>query len=407
MRCVRCLSCVWGLLGASSGMVLDTWCHDNKNFSLCTPFNNKVCEVNGSTASTMTVPRVSCSGDAYQVGYQHGSQAAKQVRGSIRFYTDMFEKYTGRTWDQITPIALAFGETIKAKWPKYLLEMQGIAVGANCPLTDVLALNVRTEIAFGLMDRDRLVSDGCTSLAWTTPEASRMGQNWDWMEEQKDNVIFMTIQQKGMPTIKMVTEGGIIGKIGMNSEGLGLCLNAVRCSGNDVKRIPIHLALRMALESRTLEEAVKRLMLAGTGGSGFLLLGQDNDVVGLEFTSKTALRLGKDSLGRVVHSNHLLGEHSGVQEWPEDDSFDRMKRMRELTEEYAKQGGQCERDNFLRFFDDHQGLPMSICRWQEDDCMDATLFNIVMDLLDRSAVVRIGKPCKPEEVIEFDFKGEK
>ena len=105
-----------------------------------------------------------------------------------------------------------------------------------------------------------------------------------------------------------------------------------------------------------------------------------------------------------MHSNHLLGEHSEVQEWPEDDSFERMDRIRCLTDEYAKQEVQCEEDAFLRFFDDHQGLPMSICRWQEGCCFDATLFNIVMDLQDKSAVVRIGKPCKPEEVIEFNFR---
>lgn len=353
----------------------------------------------------MPVPQIVCAGDAYEIGYQHGSQAAEQVRGSIYFYSGLFEQYTGKTWPQITPIALAFGETIKRKWPNYLQEMQGIADGAKCSLADVIALNVRTEIAFGLMEPGRMVSDGCTSLAWSTADVSRMGQNWDWMEEQKENIIFLTLKQTGMPIIKMMTEGGIIGKIGMNSEGVGVCLNAVRCSGNDMTRLPIHLALRMALESSTIQQAVQRLEAVGTAGCGFLLLGQGNEAIGLEFTSKTVVRLNQDSLGRVMHSNHLLHEHRGALEWPEDDSFDRIERIRELTDEYAERGIHGEDDAFLRILDDHEGLPMSICRRQEGNCLDATLFNIVMDLSARSAVVRVGKPCAPEETIVFDFQG--
>lgn len=36
-----------------------------------------------------------------------------------------------------------------------------------------------------------------------------------WMEQQKENLIILTIEQAEKPTIKMVTEAGLIGKIGM------------------------------------------------------------------------------------------------------------------------------------------------------------------------------------------------
>jgi hypothetical protein len=35
--------------------------------------------------------------------------------------------------------------------------------------------------------------------------------------------------------------------------------------------------------------------------------------------------------------------------------------------------------------------------------MTATLFNIVMELKEKRAVVRLGKPCAPEEVIHLSF----
>ena len=49
----------------------------------------------------------------------------------------------------------------------------GIADGSKREILDIVAINVRTEIAFGLF------SDGCTSLFWRTPENVFLGQNWD------------------------------------------------------------------------------------------------------------------------------------------------------------------------------------------------------------------------------------
>jgi isopenicillin-N N-acyltransferase like protein len=51
--------------------------------------------------------------------------------------------------------------------------MRGIADGAGRDLLDIVALNVRTEINFGLF------SDGCTAMAWHTEQHAWLGQNWD------------------------------------------------------------------------------------------------------------------------------------------------------------------------------------------------------------------------------------
>lgn len=41
------------------------------------------------------------------------------------------------------------------------------------PLIDIVILNIRTEIAFGMFN------DGCTSLYWKTDRYSFLAQNWD------------------------------------------------------------------------------------------------------------------------------------------------------------------------------------------------------------------------------------
>lgn len=65
------------------------------------------------------------------------------------------------------------------EWSAYVAEMRGVADGAGVGFEDILALNVRTEIAYG-MGRD-----GCTAFSWREKgegvgeERSFLVQNWD------------------------------------------------------------------------------------------------------------------------------------------------------------------------------------------------------------------------------------
>src|SRR5947209_19922885 len=55
----------------------------------------------------------------------------------------------------------------------YIEEMRGLAEGAEVDFESVLALNVRTEIAYGMFN------DGCTAFSWREGEESFLAQNWD------------------------------------------------------------------------------------------------------------------------------------------------------------------------------------------------------------------------------------
>lgn len=340
-----------------------------------------------------------CKGSPFKVGLQHGEGAADLVKGSIDFYADMFKKYTGKAWEDILPIASEFEINLREKWPLLYEEMEGVAKGAGCDVLDVVALNVRTEIAYGL----RLRSDGCTSLAWKTPNDSFLGQNWDWMEEQKRNLVMMTIHTLDRPTIKMVTEAGIIGKIGLNSSGVGVCLNAIRCSGYDSTRLPVHLGLRKALECNSAAEAIEMLATNGLAGSAHILVADASGSLGLEFTNKTIARLRMDANGRVMHTNHMIESHPGSDEEPEADSLARLDRLEEMLKEERITEGNLDLTGFQSFFDDHSGFPASICRAQEGESYDASLFNIIMDLTQKKAVLTVGKLCQPEETLEMAF----
>lgn len=112
-----------------------------------------------------------------------------------------------------------------------------------------------------------------------------------------------------------------------------------------------------------------------------------------------------DSDGRVYHSNHLLGRHQGVEEpgWLKD-TVTRVERIKALATKLGRNTTGLSWEEFSQLFDDHEGFPCSICRWEPTSLgMGGSLFNIVMELTGRRAIVRLGRPCQVECVVELRF----
>lgn len=320
------------------------------------------------------------------------------------------------SWPEVLQEAEQYVEPLQSLTPRYMEEIHGIAAGANLGFLDILALNVRTEINFGLYTGntttnrkvDDIPSDGCTALAWLTAgegssqKKSWLCQNWDWMVEQGNNLIVCHISQPGtgIPKIAMVTEAGIIGKIGLNSSGVGCCLNAIKCRGVDRMKLPIHFALRTVLESPSRDEAVKQIKNVGVAGSGHILIADPTGSVGLECTSKWVKELQMSPDGQLCHTNHLLLPHDDVEEPPWlEDSPQRLARIRELVSDIEKPTANAISD----IFKDVQGYPSSINRHQVDATLTQTLFNIVMDLNNKSAKVTFGRPTEYTESVVLSF----
>jgi isopenicillin-N N-acyltransferase-like protein len=99
--------------------------------------------------------------------------------------------------------------------------------------------------------------DGCTSFARRVGEQQFLCQNWDWKSVIAESIIILhLIPAGGLPEIKVLTEAGIIGKIGLNSAGVGIALNAIKSPAMDSRLLPVHLLIRRLLQQRTVEECL-------------------------------------------------------------------------------------------------------------------------------------------------------
>ncbi|KMU75198.1 acyl-CoA [Coccidioides immitis RMSCC 3703] len=184
---------------------------------------------------------ITCQGTPSEIGLQHGQQAKSEIQGSIEFYNDLFKKKCSMDWQGVCRTAAKFIPLLELRFRK---------------------------LAYGMF------SDGCTAFSWKSKTESFLGQNWDWDKAQSPNLVSMHIRpsQPSKPSIHMITEAGIIGKIGLNSCGVGVTLNAIKCAGVDFNKIPCHLALRTVLNSSSRAEAVEKLEKLGVASACHILV---------------------------------------------------------------------------------------------------------------------------------------
>jgi isopenicillin-N N-acyltransferase like protein len=214
---------------------------------------------------------------------------------------------------------------------------------------------------------------------------------------QKSSIIALYITPEIGPSIAQITEAGIIGKIGFNSCGVGTCLNAIRAKGVSFNKLPLHLAVRAALNSLSAASAVAVLEKVGVACSGHILIADANGGIGTEWSILGSQKIQPKD-GVVAHTNHFLcPQPEGVAE-PRvaPDSFLRMDRVMELVGRARDKddGKGLTVESIEEILDDEQGFPCSINRMAVDGESQMTLFSIAMDLKSREARVRIGRPTE-------------
>lgn len=295
-------------------------------------------------------------------------------------------------WDQVTSYASQYTPYLNSRWPSYISEMTGVAEGAGVDFLSILALNVRTEIAFGSF------ADGCTALSYHKGNTGILAQNWDWNKAQIPNLINLNIDL-GATRISMITEAGIIGKIGLNSNGVGCTLNALKAAGTDFGKLPCHLALRTVLEGVSRDSVVEILEKEGVASAGHILVAEKDGAVGLECSSEGIQQVVQEG-GVVTHTNHYILPFPAGSKLVESpywlpDTVYRLGRVRELI---SKVDGGLSKESVQEILmDEVEGDGAAICRRTPEGKEGSdTLFSIVMELKGKpTASVKVGRPTEP------------
>ncbi len=198
----------------------------------------------------------------------------------------------------------------------------------------------------------------------------------------------------------MATEAGIVGKIGMNNKGLGVCLNLLGTTNNTLG-VPIHVVLRGILNSNNISQAVGQIsrMPRGTAAN-YLLAHKEGSALNIEAISSDYDVIYPENY-ILNHTNHFISPRmNSIKDTAREAFPDTHLRYWKSRQEIIENKNQLTEIEIKNTLADHTGYPDSICRHGELFPIDlgrpstgSTVFSIVMNLTKGSFELSNGQPC--------------
>ena len=251
----------------------------------------------------MTVPFVCVSGDAFSCGRQHGAARAAELHAFLDDGLARLNRILARpvARDALRPTLDAYAAEITRAAPLLAEEVHGLAAGAGIDVELAWLLQVRREV----MGYQRIPAMGdCTTYARAGNGHPVLAQTIDLNGDLDDQICVLEVSRTGSPRrVLVISFGGLLGYLGVNSDGLAIGLNLV-LGGDWRPGLPPYLAIRHLLDSAsTVGEAVEVLRGLRIASSSSLMLCDSSRAAYVEILGD---ELRTVEVAEAVHTNHFL-----------------------------------------------------------------------------------------------------
>jgi isopenicillin-N N-acyltransferase like protein len=257
------------------------------------------------------VPLVAAAGEPFEVGYQHGAARAGLLRAFVAEDLCRINRLTPApvSVDSLRPVLAEYGAAIAAAAPRLSQEIEGLARGAGLSRELAVLLQVRREI----IGFQRVPARGdCTTYASLSAGPGGgpvLAQTVDLNGDLDDQIAVLDITLPGAARLRsprralVLSFGGLLGYLGVNSDGLAIGLNLV-VGGTWRPGLPPYLAIRHLLDHAScVADALAILADLPLASSRSLTL-CDPDTVACAEILDNQVRLVTGA--QPVHTNHFL-----------------------------------------------------------------------------------------------------
>ncbi len=336
------------------------------------------------TNHEQSIPLLEVQGDASMRGTLYGNRYRERIHATWRYYLETVFTASKLTSAQIMARAARVRELIGDFKPEYCTEIEAIAEAAGLARWEVYALNARTEILNAKVGE-------CTAVY--LPDSRVLGQTWDWLEALEDLMALTHYSYPSGLRILTLAEPGQLAKIGLNSAGLGVCLNFL-VAPHDLEGVPVHVLIRALLECSSLEEARAVITRAGMGKSShFLIADANGQALSVEFEGAHSGIVDPVD-GIYAHTNHCLAPNRNPAGYVIPTSPERLAAARRGARERGGNGGNGV-DALKHLLDFDDGTPAAIrVRYRPEPLLGGdhvgSCATLVMDLPARQMQVRKG-----------------
>lgn len=252
-------------------------------------------------------------------GRAHGEGLRALIGERDRMWRAEIEAATAMSSDDFIEVFLQQTRFLPAieRWtPGLLEEVRGIAEGSGLAYAAVLAAQFMDEEWWFIesLRRQSRAPHHCSSLGVKSAGRSTLiGQTMDlptWMDGFQALLLIRDAapaSEAGRTDAYVVTVAGMIGLMGMNSRGLGVCVNTLLQLSHAPDGLPVAFVSRGLLERPNIPAASNFIRAVRHASGQNYILGDPADLIDFECSASQATPFAPDSASaRVWHANHPL-----------------------------------------------------------------------------------------------------
>ncbi|MDK9495465.1 C45 family autoproteolytic acyltransferase/hydrolase [Streptomyces katrae] len=252
------------------------------------------------------IAHIRASGTPWDIGRAHGTALAAPLRAFLDDGLARLGHLLDRppTLPALLPSIAAHRDAVEAALPDLAEEVAGLADGARISEDEAWLLQLRRE----LTGYSRIRTGGdCTTYARTGPGTDPvLAQTVDLSGNLDTHIAVLETTRSGSARRSLVLSfAGLLGYLGVNSDGLAVGINLV-LGGTWRPGVPPYLAVRHLLDTAaTAEQALKVLADLPLSSSRSLMLCDHERVLYAEHLDGD-LRVTEAAPGALAHTNHYL-----------------------------------------------------------------------------------------------------
>ena len=249
------------------------------------------------------LPVIRAAGSRFELGRAQGRAQRAHIQAFLGDRLARIAPLLGRKFDEaaVRGTVRAYRAVIEERLPLMAQEVDGLASGAGIGLDDAYLLQLRRE-AVGYQ---KIPAAGdCTTMALLAGHDTTLAQTIDLNGGMRSElaVLDLTLPEDGRQVL-MASFTGLLGYLGMNSRGLGICLNLV-LAGDWRPGIPGYMLIRHLLDTAdTVDDCIRIIGALPRASSRALTISDGIRLACVEYTPTEVTVKWAD---RMAHANHFL-----------------------------------------------------------------------------------------------------
>lgn len=259
---------------------------------------------------TQPLTVVHCKGNPTQRGQQQG----EALRGLIDLGVGQWLEAIGRTHG-IDPDAYieeflqktSYRASIERWTSELLLEVIGMAAASGQSVDRLLVYSMVDEEWRFSQKRRAADAPGCTAVGVRAGDGrpTLIGQTMDLPSVHDGTQAVVIHEEQGAPTQAVFTAAGMVGLMGVNSAGVGVCVNNLDVLPAARTGVPVTFIERKLLDTFSVDEASYALQAMQHTIGQHYLIGDPLELVSYEADAARTIG-GSEDLRVVAHANHPL-----------------------------------------------------------------------------------------------------